>query len=205
MSVDEQLLDRWQAGDHASGHQLFARHFESLRRFFSSKTAEDVEDLLQQTFLALVEGRGRIRQSSSFRAYMFSVARRVLWARFDAKARNREDPGYRSAHDVLPSPSRHLATCEEERQLVESLRGLPLDQQIALELFYWEEMSASEIAGVLEVPEGTVRSRLRRARRWLARRLDGSTVHAGDPGSDELDHDAHDEPRAQAELGGSPP
>ena len=55
--------------------------------------------------------------------------------------------------------------------LARALRSIPLDLQVALELHYWEELSGPELAAVLEIPEGTVRSRLRRGRELLAERL----------------------------------
>ena len=55
--------------------------------------------------------------------------------------------------------------------MLHALRAIPIDLQIALELFYWEKLSAPELAEVLEIPEGTVRSRLRRAREALEQRL----------------------------------
>jgi RNA polymerase sigma factor (sigma-70 family) len=60
---------------------------------------------------------------------------------------------------------------ERVQLLYAALQGLPLDFQISLELFYWEELTAAEIGVVLGVPEGTVRSRLRRARELLGERL----------------------------------
>ena len=59
------------------------------------------------------------------------------------------------------------AAAEVQRLVLEALRGLPLDHQIALELFYWEGMSVGELATVLGVPPGTVKSRLSRARENL--------------------------------------
>jgi RNA polymerase sigma-70 factor (ECF subfamily) len=44
---------------------------------------------------------------------------------------------------------------------------LPVDLQVALELHYWEDLSTAELAGILEIPQGTVKSRLRRAREAL--------------------------------------
>ncbi|MCA9652021.1 MAG: sigma-70 family RNA polymerase sigma factor [Myxococcales bacterium] len=172
MRTDEELLQAWRARDEAAGRELFARYFEVLGRFFGSKTSEDVDDLVQQAFLALLEGQQRIRETSSFRAYLFSIARRTLYARYGARLRNREDPGEKTAHDLLPSPSQHAAASEETQRLLDALRRLPLDQQIALELFYWEDLTADEIADVVEAPVGTIRSRIRRARRQLARLLD---------------------------------
>ena len=51
--------------------------------------------------------------------------------------------------------------------MLAALRTIPLDLQVAIELFYWEEMTTEEIGVVLEIPGGTVRSRLRRARESL--------------------------------------
>jgi DNA-directed RNA polymerase specialized sigma24 family protein len=70
---------------------------------------------------------------------------------------------------------------QEEARLLGALRSLPLDQQILLELFYWENLGGSELAELFDLAEGTVRSRLRRARELLVLaydRLDRSSVSA---------------------------
>jgi RNA polymerase sigma factor (sigma-70 family) len=65
-----------------------------------------------------------------------------------------------------------LAQREDERLLSLALQHVPVDQQIALELTYWEGLSAPEIARVLRIPENTVYSRLRRAKDHLRRALE---------------------------------
>ena len=60
-----------------------------------------------------------------------------------------------------------MARNEQERSLHEALRRIPIDHQIALELAYWEDLSGPEIAGILDISEHTVRSRLARAREML--------------------------------------
>ena len=69
------------------------------------------------------------------------------------------------------SPSEHVALREEQRLLLAALRRLPLDLQITLELYYWEHLPVADIAAVLGVPDGTVKSRLARARDGLRRRI----------------------------------
>ena len=54
---------------------------------------------------------------------------------------------------------------------LEAMRRVPLDLQIALELHYWEDMTTAELAEVLEIPQGTVKSRLRRGREALQAEL----------------------------------
>jgi len=76
-----------------------------------------------------------------------------------------------SIMDLTPRPSRVVAERREQQLLLAALRAIPVDLQIAVELYYWEGLSGSELAAVLDVPEGTVRSRLRRAREALAARM----------------------------------
>jgi RNA polymerase sigma-70 factor (ECF subfamily) len=72
-----------------------------------------------------------------------------------------------SVCDAGGSPSQFAAVREAQAQVLDALHRLPLDLQITLELHYWEEMSVAEIAVVLEIPPGTVKSRLHRARERL--------------------------------------
>lgn len=56
--------------------------------------------------------------------------------------------------------------------MLRALRCIPLDHQILVEPFYWEGLTGPDLATVLEVPEGTVRTRLRRARALLAEKIE---------------------------------
>jgi RNA polymerase sigma-70 factor (ECF subfamily) len=128
----------------------------------------DVDDLVQQTFEACVGGRDRVRDDGSFRAYVFGVAFNVLRAHFRARRRALVVAG---EHDTLPGdrpgPSTWMRAREDEELLQEGLRQLPRPLRSALELHYFEGLPAPDIARILVVPEGTVRSRLRRGRRLL--------------------------------------
>lgn len=165
MRDDAELLAAWRTGDANAGSELFERHFRSLSRFFASKVGDDIDDVLQATFLACVEGRHRIRDGASFRAYLFAIARRELFAHYRRKAHAPlPDIESLSVADLAPSPSNVVAHKAEQRVVLEGLRRLPLDYQIVLELTYWEDMSDRDVADVLDVPHGTVKSRIRRAR-----------------------------------------
>lgn len=166
---DLELLQAWRDGDAQAGNELFHRHFDSICRFFSSKIQGDVEDLIQRTFLACVESRDRYAGQASFRAYLFGIARNVLHRYFRDKVRNRErfTALESTAQDLAPGPSLLLADKREHRLLLTALRALPLDHQIMLELYYWENLSGPELATALELPEGTVRGRIRRAKQLL--------------------------------------
>lgn len=160
---DLELLDAWRSGDLRAGNALFQRHFAALSRFFRNKIDVGVEDLIQDTFLACVEGRDRFAGRSSFRTYLFSVARHLLHGRYRQRRRDL-DVTVTSVLDLGASPSRPLGRREEEAALLRALRSIPIDFQIALELAYWEDMKGPELAEVLGIPANTARSRLARAR-----------------------------------------
>ncbi len=174
-TTDGALLTVWRAGDAEAGNTLFERHFAAIARFVKNKVSHqgELEDLVQQIFLRCVEGRDRFEQRSSFRTYLFAVAHNTLLEHFRRRRRTgaRVDTSVTSVADLDPSPSMIVAQRQEQQQVVDALRQLTLDHQIALELHYWERLSGSEIAQVLDVPEGTVRNRLRQGKLLLAKKI----------------------------------
>ncbi|MBX7083751.1 MAG: sigma-70 family RNA polymerase sigma factor [Nannocystaceae bacterium] len=167
---DFELLEAWREGDEAAGRELFERYFDAVYRFFRNKVDEAAEDLVQQTFMGLVQGRDRFRGDASFRTYVFMIARKRLYSYLRERDRAREpiEVGTTSVADLgLVSPSRAVLVRQEQHLLLQALRRLPIEMQVALELFYWEELGVAEIASVLETPIGTVKSRLQRARTRL--------------------------------------
>jgi RNA polymerase sigma-70 factor (ECF subfamily) len=174
MATDLELMTAWQRGDERAGAELCDRHLESLFRFFSSKVhPNDVSDLVQKTMLGVVQSASSFRADSNVRTYILSIARRQMYRHFRDRARDKDvDFGVSSIHDLDGSPSSLVAEREQQRLLHEALRRIPVELQIALELHFWEGLSGSQIADVLEVPEGTVRSRLRRGLEALRRRVE---------------------------------
>ena len=164
MRTDLELLDAWRGGQASAGEELVARHWTSIARFFRAKVGDDGADLISQTFLACVEARDRI-EGDNVKAYLFAVARRRLADHFRTRARSPlVDLALSSLADLAPGPATELTRRQRGALLRDGLTRIPLDDQIALELSYFEEMSTREIAAVLEIDENTVRSRLSRAR-----------------------------------------
>lgn len=144
-----------------------SRHFVAIYRFFRNKIDGDLDDLVQSTFERCIERRDAI-EDGGFRPYLFGIARNVLREHYRGRASNREAGlGTRSAIDLGASPSSVIAEREDHRLLLLALRQIPLDEQVALELVYWESMTGRELAAVLGVPEGTARTRLRSAKQSL--------------------------------------
>ncbi len=174
-SNDLELLHRWRDGDETAGQTLFERHFESVYGFFCNKVGGDaVDDLVQETFLGCVRSRDRFREEASFRTYLFAIAHRQMMKYRERwyKARDRgADFDLERIAELDNSPSQLIVEHNEQALLVRALRRLPLDLQIILELFYWQDMRSLDIAEILDVPHGTARSRIRRAREQLADRV----------------------------------
>jgi RNA polymerase sigma-70 factor (ECF subfamily) len=167
---DIELLRSWRAGDQPRGNELVRRHFRSVHRFFRTKVDGEIDDLIQRTFLGCVEAIDRFRQHSNFKTFLLAIARNQLLLHYREVARDRR----REAADLSVrelgggrSATALVVRAEEEGILLEALRRLPLDQQITLELFYWENLAVGQVAEVLGVAAGTVKSRLGRAREAL--------------------------------------
>lgn len=171
--TDAELLDAWRAGDNAAGNQLFRRHYGSVHRFLANKVDGEVEDFIQRTFEACVHGRERFEGRSSFRAFLLGIARNLVRKHWENR-RRRPRPSEIEAHsleELGAGPSTLLVRRAEHRRLLHALRRLPLAQQTALELYFWEELTGPELAEVLGVPEDTARSRVRRAKLRLGEEL----------------------------------
>lgn len=186
---DLRLLERWRAGDNRAGNDLFKRHFDSVWRFFDNKIDGDVDELVQGTFLACVKSRDRFRAQSSFRTYVFAIARNELY-RFLRKRRRDADAldfGVTSLAHLGTTPQSYIARNEEHQRLLQALYELPVEQQVLLELHYWEEMTPSQLAEVFGIPPSTARSRLMRARQGLRAVMEKQAKSGAVPalGSDE--------------------
>ena len=174
MRRDEELLAAWRDGDTAAGQELYARYFPIVYRFFSNKIGDDIEDLVQRTFLACTSHRERLREDASFRAFILTVARNEMFEHLRRRYRGGQavDVSTLSMADLGASASQLIARRDEHRMLLLALRRLSIDLQDVLELHYFEQLSGPELAVVLAIPEGTVRSRLRRAIEALRRELE---------------------------------
>ena len=173
MDPDLELLDRWCAGDAAAGSALFKRYYVPIGQFFANKLQSDIEELVQSTFLACVKRRDHFRRQSSFRTFLFAIARFTLYEHLRKKKRNagRFDPHITSLKDLGTTPRTRMARQERSAQLLQALCSLPLDTQILLELFYWERMDHNALSQVFDIEPSSIRSRLHRARSLLRTRM----------------------------------
>lgn len=173
-----EMLIAWREGDERAGQRLVMRHYAPIERFFLNKARDAAGDLIQRTFLTLLEVRdkveARIGDGQDVRRYLFGIARNVLLAHFRGVRRNQGhfDSSSHSVEDISPGAHTWVVKNQRSQQLLQALRRLPLDQQIVLELYYWEDLRARELAEILAMPEGSVRTLIRRAKQQLEHELE---------------------------------
>ncbi|HRC57786.1 MAG TPA: sigma-70 family RNA polymerase sigma factor, partial [Kofleriaceae bacterium] len=168
-AADYELLDKWRAGEDGAGQELFARHFDSIYGFFETKCESDADELVQATFLACLRAKEQFRKESSFRTYLFTIARNELYRVLRARQRDGQRLNFElsSIAELVSTPGTRLGRNQEHQRLVQAMRSLPVDQQTLLELHYWEELEIGDLAEVFDAPAVTIRTRLHRARKAL--------------------------------------
>ena len=173
---DAALLDRWRAGDRAAGQRLFERHFDSVFGFFETKCEAEADELTQATFLSCLRARDQFRSESSFRTYLFTIARHELYRVLRTRQRKdaRHDFSVSSIAAPVSTPRTRIARGQDQCRLIDALRQLPVEQQTLLELHYWEDMDIAAIAEIFDATSNAIRVRLHRARQALRQRLEAS-------------------------------
>ena len=174
------LLERWRGGERRAGEDLFARHFADIYRFFEHKTAGEADELAQQTFMACVAGRDAFRGQSTFRTYLFAIARNQLYSYLRKLPRGEHvDFEVTSIAELVTSLGSKLGRLRQIEELRAALAGLPAEQQLLLELHYWHDLDAAALGEVFETAPGTIRVRLLRARQALRDRMGEIEVEKG--------------------------
>lgn len=178
---DAELVARWQSGDPSAFETLVRRHerrvFGLVFRMLGNR--QEAEDVAQEAFLALHRHGHRFRGEARFSTFVYRVAANAALNRRRSLGRRRareEALAHRQdAGDDLPStprdPEDAASGGEIQEQVQAALLGLPRDLRVAVVLYDIEGQSYGEIAQALRIPEGTVKSRIHRARTALRDRL----------------------------------
>ncbi len=178
---DAELVERWQAGEEAAFEALVRRHerrvFRLLLRMLGSR--EEAEDVAQEAFLSLHRHGHRFRRESRFSTFVYRVAANAALNRRRSLGRSRgrvEELRERQAAGYdLPSsprdPEDAAAGSQAQQHVQEALDALPPDLRVAIVLYDIEGQSYQDVAKALGIPEGTVKSRIHRARGALRERL----------------------------------
>ena len=165
---DDELIAALAAGDDAALRELFTRHAPWLAaRLRAALPPPDVEDVLQETFLAVWKGARAYRPRGTPRAWMWVIARNQA-----ALLLRKRGPATLSLLDETPQPGLDPAEAAVARADIAAALGGP--EGDLLRLMYVEDRPVAEVAALLGVPAGTVKSRAHRARRSLRAALGGT-------------------------------
>ncbi len=168
--ADELLAVRCQLGERAAFDALIARWHQPLWQYLRRLSdAEIANDLCQETWLRVIRGLVRLREPAKLRPWLFGIAHRVAMDRLRVKYA----APVLSAVDLaeIPGDSDDVNLEEEFTTLEYELAKLPMVEREILTLFYLRELSLEQVAEVVGIPVGTVKSRLFRARNLLRREL----------------------------------
>ena len=155
---------------------LVGRHHAELYRYAYRLTGSvpDAEDLTQQVFMVAQSKGGQLRDPSSARAWLFTILRNTY---LKLSRRRIPVPAGDLELDVNSIPSAEEEAEFDREQLQSALDELPDEFKIVVLLFYFEGCSYREIAQRLNVPDGTVMSRLSRAKSHLRKKLFDPDLH----------------------------
>jgi RNA polymerase sigma-70 factor (ECF subfamily) len=184
---DESLTIRSQGGDEEAFAQLVDRHQRGVCRFVARLIGtRDAEDLAQEAFLRAHQALPRFRGESTFRTWLYRIARNLCWTELRKRGRRGESTmlGDDSLEvRLLPDDSvsdlaEESARADLATRVREHVGTLPAPYREVLTLFYLDEMHYEEIAVILDVPIGTVKTWIHRARLRLRDALIGEAAFA---------------------------
>jgi RNA polymerase sigma-70 factor, ECF subfamily len=175
-SSDEFLAQRVQHGDRDALERLVGRYLRPIHAVTASYLGEraDVEDAVQDTFLRALHRIAAYQPSRPFAPWLYQIARNVARDRLARSARRRTDPlPVSGLEDAAPGPD-VVVQRRQIRQLVEeAMRELPEQQRTAFRLHDVDGYTATEVARIMGLSTGTIRSHLHHARRALRHALAG--------------------------------
>ena len=164
--IDEYLVACARLGDRLAFGRLAARWQKKLlvHAWRLLRDEPMAQDAVQEAWLEIVRGLSRLQDTAAFPAWAYRIVTRRC-ARLIGRARKgrRLDSALAAEADVARSAD-EIGGATDVDLLRREIRLLPAAQQAAVALFYLEEMSVGEVAVALDVPVGTVKTRLMHAR-----------------------------------------
>lgn len=179
---DEELLGAYRRGEAGALESLIRRHHDDLMRFLVRLVGDraGAEDVFQETFLQIHHSADVFDTSRRFKPWLFTIAankardqlrrnqrRRAMDLSAPISGRSGGDSGGLTFVDLLkdggPSPAEVVDAGERDRLVQAAVSEMPMSLREVLLLAYFQKMSYSQIADTLEIPLGTVKSRLHAA------------------------------------------
>jgi RNA polymerase sigma-70 factor, ECF subfamily len=177
---DEMLIKRAQSGDRSAFNALVAKHEDRAYRYAYRLTRdqEEAADVVAEAFVRVFNALNNFRAQSTFTTWLYRILTNCfldlrkkdkgkLNLSLDASLQTEESEVARQVEDPHASPQDHAERGERERRIERAIQRLPEYQRAMVVMYHAEMMSYEDIAGALDMPVGTVKSRLNRARLTL--------------------------------------
>lgn len=179
--VDGHLVARARRGDVAAYSELVRRYQQLAFRvaYVVCRSEADAHDAAQDGFIRAYRALDQFREGAEFRPWLLQiVANQARNRRRSAGRRTRHElrAAVGTSGDAVPSPETAAVAADERRRLLDAVADLPEHERMTVECRYLLELTEAETADLLDLPAGTVKSRLSRA----MNRLRATYVEAGD-------------------------
>ena len=183
-TTDEVLIARIATGDRLAMQVLFARHHVKVYRFVLRLVRNEAtaEDLISDVFLDVWRQAGKFEGRSAVSTWMLSIAR--FTARSSMRRRQDaelDDDAAEQVEDESDDPETTLAKKDKGALLRQALTGLSPEHREIIDLVYYHEKSVEEVAGIVGIPEATVKTRMFYARKKLSELLKEQGIDRGWP------------------------
>lgn len=168
LTREQEWLARAQRGDRAA-YDALVREYEQIAfrvAYLITRDANEAADAAQDAFVRAYRGIGSFRNGEPFRPWLLRIVTNQALNRIQA-ARRRTNMTERYAQAMneqqdTPSPQRALETREQHERLMQAVSRLAVEEQSLIALRYFLELPETEVATALDIPLGTVKSRLHR-------------------------------------------
>jgi RNA polymerase sigma factor (sigma-70 family) len=174
--TDQQLIDEIQRGNPRKYAVLVERHKEKAFTLAVRivHRREEAEEIVQDAFLRAFRSLSGFRGDARFSTWLYRIVYNVSITRVSRKSspvQSDEEEKLTLIEDDNPSAIEQLESEEQRKAVVREIERLPQNHRTALTLFYFDEMSYQEMSEIMQVPLGTVKTYLFRARDQLRERL----------------------------------
>lgn len=182
---DRTLIERSKKGDLSAFDELLRRHEKQIYSFAYRMTQnyDDANDIAAEAFIKAFQALDRFRGDANFSTWIFRIVTNIFLDRrkrsksyvnvsLDEYIELEENSVARQLEDPSPDPLEMLEESERNDVLQSAIDELPDYQRLMVLLFHIQGLSYEEIAGIVELPIGTVKSRLNRARLALREKLE---------------------------------
>ena len=181
---DEVLIARIAGGDRLAMQVLFARHHVRVYRFMLRLVRNEAtaEDLISEVFLDIWRQAGKFEGRSAVSTWMLSIARfKALSALRKRPEQELDDETAERIEDQADDPETALAKKDKGAVLRQCLSVLSAEHREIVDLVYYHEKSVEEVAGIVGIPEATVKTRMFYARKKLSELLMERGIDRGWP------------------------